>query len=858
MARTAEQLNGLSIIGLVASDFSYKPPDSIREIPNPFADTLRSFPDSTPGNERSFPVDLARGLPNGIDDFTHRNVFPGDPTAGTFTTIEFDNWVVQKKFDVPGSGFGAVVFRSLKLSIDGKFDYIVAFRGTQGLNSIDWYSNLDLAQKTWEADGRQVINYLRGISGADGLPGLDQTRVGDINFTGQSLGGGLAQYGAYDYARQQGGAFNASNITLITFNAFGGVRGLQLLNGGMYDPNLLESVDTRHFVIDNDIVHRLGAGDKSQLEAVGGSWHVNGKNNTYQFDFLQRHENGQVVLASDGRRLKLSFVDAHRIESGFYGGFANSASGFLRPDRKISINYIDAETSRSYAAWISRVASNGYATHGSAAMRLFLGLTAASASDNNKQVTGLLKTLLETHYASSDVSIGKQNVLNDLAEKFAFAVRAQAKRGGIPAAVGLSAAILIHELGINSEGVTVWGRLNEFLPSGRGIQRKDAIFSEAVGDSDVALASLLGSAVAASQLDTADIELLFPKPAERQVINALAQVGFDSDTLLSKLTSGTTWLQDTLEFLQMQTKESTSAAQTLIDVDAGLLTFLDTKAREIGEGQAGFHDSVVARSTQFMENGFAKALANANSDFTKKHADASNVPFGNTVVDFQSYAFYQKALEGAVRRPELSNIRSLLQDALEIVEGAGERFALKKQTGTNQFDTSGFDPDGIVSVSAKEGRAQLFSADLPYAAMSGGQKIHLKLVGIGANSFDVVYGSGIVALDDSGEFDLVVAESQRSVAFSLIQRRDIDADSDLTLSATLVDSAGNPTHLTHVEANIHDAQEKDSAHYDAANPRRSRQTGARDALGNYPNSIASNRSSTRSSTARAGSSAAAR
>jgi len=321
MVRSAEEMNAFSILSLVASDFSYKPSDAIRELPNPNADTLKSFPDNAQADERSFPVDLVRGLSNSIDSLLHRNITQGDPTVGTFTTIEFDNWVVQKKFNVPGSGFGAVVFRSLSTHpIDRKYEYIVAFRGTRGPDAINWYDNLDLGAETWKKDGQQVIDYLRGVTDSAGNPGLDQETLGDIFFTGQSLGGGLAQYGAYEYARQQGQAFDASRITLITFNGFGGVRGLQLMNGG-YNPNLIKPVDTRHYVIDNDIVHRLGAGDRSQLAAVGGSWHVNGTGNTYQFDFLQRR-NGQVVLASDGRQLKLFLVDAHRIESGFYDGFA--------------------------------------------------------------------------------------------------------------------------------------------------------------------------------------------------------------------------------------------------------------------------------------------------------------------------------------------------------------------------------------------------------------------------------------------------------------------------------------------------------------------------------------------------------
>ena len=59
-------------------------------------------------------------------------------------------------------------------------------------------------------------------------------------------------------------------------------------------------VETAHFVIDNDIIHRLGGGDPTKLKAVGGSWHVNGNNNVYQFDFVQKEQNGKVVQDSSG------------------------------------------------------------------------------------------------------------------------------------------------------------------------------------------------------------------------------------------------------------------------------------------------------------------------------------------------------------------------------------------------------------------------------------------------------------------------------------------------------------------------------------------------------------------------------
>jgi len=91
---------------------------------------------------------------------------------------------------------------------------------------------------------------------------------------------------------------------------------------------------------------------------------------------------------------------------------------------------------------------------------------------------------------------------------------------------------------------------------------------------------------------------------------------------------------------------------------------------------------------------------------------------------------------------------------------------------------------------------------LPYAARLGGQRIHVRISGAGAESLDIVRGSDVVTLDSNGEFDLTVSEGTRQVAFAVVQVRDVDNDSALILSATLVDGAGNPTHLTHDQATL--------------------------------------------------------
>jgi hypothetical protein len=198
-----------AILDLVASDFSYKPEPEIAV----GVDRLRSLPDNTPEYEHGFPPSLVVALDNSPTALTRRSF-----VASGISVVEFDNWIVAKTFVDPGDGFGAVVFKSRFANPEtGKFDYIIAFRGTDGLNAQDWYANLDLAINIWARQDEGVMSYLFGTAQEEKI---DQNTLGRIHFTGQSLGGGLAQYAAYTYALQRGQSFRPESISLITFNHY--------------------------------------------------------------------------------------------------------------------------------------------------------------------------------------------------------------------------------------------------------------------------------------------------------------------------------------------------------------------------------------------------------------------------------------------------------------------------------------------------------------------------------------------------------------------------------------------------------------------------------------------------------------
>src|SRR6185312_13384854 len=101
-----------------------------------------------------------------------------------------------------------------------------------------------------------VFGFLDGLTNPDG-----SAFTGKIHFTGQSLGGALAQYAAYEYVLSHQGltGFSKANVTLTTFNGFGGVLGLEQNTGGYQSSVLADIGSNAHFYTEGDIVSRLGS-----------------------------------------------------------------------------------------------------------------------------------------------------------------------------------------------------------------------------------------------------------------------------------------------------------------------------------------------------------------------------------------------------------------------------------------------------------------------------------------------------------------------------------------------------------------------------------------------------------------------
>ena len=258
-------LNDLSKLALVASDSSY-------------------FTSAHPVLPGSALAPLDEGDPTILPRFNF--------VSGFFARSLF--------IDIPGipTGFKAIAYE--KGPVGNPDEVILAFGGTDGPNPTDWVSNTQhLGWNQWIANKPQIFNYLNGLP--------PDTK---ITFTGQSLGGTLAQYAAYEWIRDQkqiaGAAFDMSRISLVTFNAVGGYLGLSTRVS--YDPSVLADLNPNqvaHYVITGDLVSRLGGDPTVGIGHVGGQ--------VYLLDY-------RTVNPDTGELVKLDLIEGHRIETGFYAG----------------------------------------------------------------------------------------------------------------------------------------------------------------------------------------------------------------------------------------------------------------------------------------------------------------------------------------------------------------------------------------------------------------------------------------------------------------------------------------------------------------------------------------------------------
>jgi len=239
----------VAVLALIASDDSYRGTWAV-------GDFLLTYPDSN-SSDGSFEPDP---IPESLMQSAGLQFYL--ISSGKYRIA---GWSVASSVTDPDTGLGAVIFQN-----DTGTEAIVAFTGTNGLSSQGlqgWFTDLTLARTQWnERNATAVRQAIAGLRGTDGLPG---TFSGTLNFTGQSLGGALAQYALYDYAITRGADVNPASVSLTTFNGLGVLDALSPRPDFQDISTRLSSVQTAHYTIYNDIIHRLGGG------------YINGAGNTY-------------------------------------------------------------------------------------------------------------------------------------------------------------------------------------------------------------------------------------------------------------------------------------------------------------------------------------------------------------------------------------------------------------------------------------------------------------------------------------------------------------------------------------------------------------------------------------------------
>lgn len=180
---------------------------------------------------------------------------------------------------VRDNGAKAVIYRNATTN-----EIMVAFGGTDGVNALDYASNSqNYGFKQWEAlnspqdKDNHDAKYRADHKNMGVIAKLDKLKetygAGDIIFTGQSLGGALAQYATAEYIIQQQKIANIShteytpsNLHLITFNSLGGRDALNNIENfdaekqKIANPKLNHLGSATHYVVNNDFVSKLGGG----------------------------------------------------------------------------------------------------------------------------------------------------------------------------------------------------------------------------------------------------------------------------------------------------------------------------------------------------------------------------------------------------------------------------------------------------------------------------------------------------------------------------------------------------------------------------------------------------------------------
>ncbi len=726
--------------------------------------------------------------------------YPDTPSYNFLPPYGIDNgFTVFDKGEVKKTGFKFVLF-----SKDNEL--IVAMAGTDGPNMQDWAANLRLGWDQWngafdtitnaivpDTSGRDRVipiiqNFLAGLS-------AEQRQTAKIHFTGQSLGGALADYATYDWISQFGGI--ASNVTLTTFNGLGSKEGLTNPKYGNQALDVVNNFDglasVAHYFVTNDLVSRLGGG------------HIAEANNTYELAFTSTDIDPRTK-----KPYLLDPITAHRIETGFYQQFAKSTDpeNVFNEAKPATANLIVAGNAADVAAQLVGLFNSKGTTELSAKYRALAGLSAAvSRLEKSSNLESLLDPIID--------ALRDSNLID----------------GGLVGFLRMRAAGELKRATEHFQYLAVTQMLTALV-----LER--AASTAAPGENDiVALRNLLIADVVHNDLSSAfyglpyfdraariaaGLDLIDPSsprwgPADKE---ALARLGIDAGEVTSKLFGGFSSVGPRKGDLQLylfqrvlgsgQLWESLKALFRVNKAFTGAISSL-REFYELNLAVDNVDGTIFGSAIASLQNDLdeelrdvGKAVANANTEWLDKYSDT---PFSlDRTVSFADYNSIVEALAELSKDTALdSSLRRDIVAVNDIIKLAGERpvietFAAKP---TNPFNDPTFDPDVAPHESAeiRDGNSGTYVLFLPYETGPDGQKVNVQVAGSDLDRLSVLSNGVLVPITD-GAFTLTIAEGRKQVAFALEAASDLGASGSVSISATLVNAGGVATHQTHLEANV--------------------------------------------------------
>ena len=672
-----------------------------------------------------------------------------------------DQWVD------PSTGLGVIVYKKIGAT-PANTEIIIAMRGTDGPNPQDWVSNSQyLGWNQWNSpDGRtRVFNIIDSLKSDP----LDATIAfeGKVHFTGQSLGGGLAQYAAYEYVQshQNLAGFSKANITLTTFNSFGGVLGLQQ-NLGNYSSSVLANIGSNaHFYTEGDLVSRLGS-----LNGVG---HTGGT--TYM---LNAH--ASKIDPDTGEPFLLNAIDAHRIETGFYP--------FLLPGVEFeaavarSIEYLPMQNVQRIAALYGRIANDQDVSPLESGPRLAAGIIAGLALGDPKESNALIQAVLTNLHSAGQVS----DEWYDALRKYDWGAIAQDTALVLPGATGaaygvaLLAAVLSDALEFQVDRhAQLFNNIRDWVSGAvptveQGVRTVDRRLQGEM------LLALVPGAVIGSKL-----------------ASVLQPLGLDINEFAQTLaTSGSNWLHEALTLVR---DKGNLAGQNIAAFSTQLASAVTEVALGIGASPATLQAYLTTTLVPFVRD-TAQGIGNAVNGYLQDVAGAFDL---GRALNFNDVNLIAQAYAAELSDPRLAApIRTALEEAQAIVQHAGQTVVVQQGIGVNPFTTPGFNPAAapLATGTVREDGANVFTAYLPYVAGAGGQRIRLTLNGLGSNSVTVLSG-GQELIPQNGMVTLVMPEGQQQLFFTL-RAADVSANTVVSLAAVLVNGGGTATHVEHPEATV--------------------------------------------------------